>query len=64
MIAEVLSALGYATHVAFDAPGALHAVAGVRVPDVALLDIGLPVMSGYELAQRLRDIARLRARSR
>ena len=54
MIAEALSALGYATHVAFDAPGALHAVQEFA-PDVALLDIGLPVMSGYELAQRLRE---------
>jgi CheY-like chemotaxis protein len=53
MLAEALSALGYATHVAFDAPAALHAVQEF-VPDVALLDIGLPVMSGYELAQRLR----------
>ena len=54
MLAEALSALGYATHVAFDAPGALRAVQELPF-DVALLDIGLPVMSGYELAQRLRD---------
>jgi CheY-like chemotaxis protein/two-component sensor histidine kinase len=53
MLAEALSALGYATHVALDAPGALRAVQEVSF-DVALLDIGLPVMSGYELAQRLR----------
>jgi CheY-like chemotaxis protein len=25
-------------------------------PDIALLDIGLPVMDGYELAQRLREL--------
>ncbi len=56
MLADVLSELGYTTQVAFDAPGALAAVAE-RVPDVALLDVGLPVMSGYELARRLRDTA-------
>ena len=54
MLGEALSALGYATHVAFDAPGALRAVQELPF-DVALLDIGLPVMSGYELAQRLRE---------
>ena len=54
MLAEALSALGYATHIAFDAPGALRAVQELPF-DVALLDIGLPVMSGYELAQRLRE---------
>jgi CheY-like chemotaxis protein/anti-sigma regulatory factor (Ser/Thr protein kinase) len=54
MIAAALSALGYATHVAFDAPGALRVVQELRF-DVALLDIGLPVMSGYELAHRLRE---------
>ena len=51
MIAAALSALGYATHVAFDAPGALRVVQDLRF-DVALLDIGLPVMSGYELGDR------------
>jgi CheY-like chemotaxis protein/anti-sigma regulatory factor (Ser/Thr protein kinase) len=54
VLAEALSALGYATHVAFDAPGALRAVQELAF-DVALLDIGLPVMSGYELAQKLRE---------
>jgi len=54
MLSDALSALGYATRVAFDAPTALQAV-HESIPDVALLDIGLPVMSGYELARRLRE---------
>jgi CheY-like chemotaxis protein len=54
MLAAALSALGYATHAVFDAPGALEA-ARHFLPDVALLDIGLPVMSGYELARQLRE---------
>jgi CheY-like chemotaxis protein len=40
--------------VAHDGPSALDACAAFQ-PDVALLDIGLPVMDGYELAQRLRE---------
>jgi CheY-like chemotaxis protein len=41
-----------------DAPAALDVV-HVFEPDVALLDIGLPGMNGYELAQRLRQDAAL-----
>ena len=50
-----LSAKGYDTRVAHDAPVALRIAADFR-PDVALLDIGLPVMDGYELAARLREL--------
>jgi signal transduction histidine kinase len=52
-LALLLSADGYATRVAHDGPRAL-ALVGDFVPDVAVLDIGLPVMDGYELARRLR----------
>ncbi|MFL6648570.1 MAG: MEDS domain-containing protein [Sulfurifustaceae bacterium] len=51
---EALQLLGHATHVAYDGPSALQAAEEVR-PDLALLDIGLPVMDGYELGQRLRS---------
>jgi CheY-like chemotaxis protein len=40
--------------VAHDGPEALRTLGDYR-PDAALLDIGLPVMDGYELARRLRE---------
>jgi CheY-like chemotaxis protein len=58
MLSIVLSSLGYDTRVAHDAPAALR-VAAEFAPEIALLDIGLPVMDGYELALRLREVAGL-----
>jgi PAS domain S-box-containing protein len=52
LVAEMLRAHGYVVSVAPDGPAAL-ALVDRFAPDVALLDIGLPVMDGYELAQRL-----------
>ncbi|HRI51476.1 MAG TPA: ATP-binding protein [Pseudomonadota bacterium] len=56
--AEVLAAglemLGHKTRVAHDGPEALRVMADFK-PELALLDIGLPVMDGYELARRLRQ---------
>ncbi len=60
MLAEVLMRRGYDTRVAFDAPTALR-VAAEFSPDIAFLDIGLPVMDGYELASHLRDLPGLKA---
>jgi signal transduction histidine kinase len=54
MLAEVLSAIGHDTRIAHDGPSALAMLADFS-PHVALLDIGLPVMDGYELAQRIRE---------
>jgi len=53
MLAETLQMLGYRTAIANDGPTALS-VAHEFEPHAALLDIGLPVMDGYELAERLR----------
>ncbi len=53
MMSETLSRLGYDCRIAFDGADALTVVREFH-PDVALLDIGLPVMTGYELARRLR----------
>jgi signal transduction histidine kinase/CheY-like chemotaxis protein len=53
MLRGALEELGYAVVIAFDGPSAL-AIAAVFRPTTVLLDIGLPVMDGYEVARRLR----------
>jgi signal transduction histidine kinase/CheY-like chemotaxis protein len=53
VLARVLRARGHAVRVAHDGPAALESVHHFR-PDFALLDIGLPLMDGYQLARRLR----------
>jgi PAS domain S-box-containing protein len=52
LLAETLEVVGYRTLRATDGPAALALVAKAR-PAIALLDIGLPAMDGYELARRL-----------
>ncbi|AUX46848.1 uncharacterized protein SOCE26_083570 [Sorangium cellulosum] len=54
MLAGALRALGHEVEVAYDGPHALQ-VAGRFLAQIAVLDIGLPVMDGYELAERLRS---------
>lgn len=55
LLAEVLTTMGHEVSKAHDGPGAL-VLAAERRPQLALLDIGLPVMDGYELGRRLRAI--------
>jgi CheY-like chemotaxis protein/two-component sensor histidine kinase len=55
MLREMLSELGHQLQVAHDGPTALELAASFK-PDIAVLDIGLPVMSGYELARKLREL--------
>jgi PAS domain S-box-containing protein len=62
LLAEMLQTMGYATRTAHDGPSALRVLESFT-PDVAILDIGLPVMDGYELARLIRDrgnLARLK----
>jgi CheY-like chemotaxis protein len=59
MLAEALTLRGCDVALAHDAPQALR-LAAARSFDAALLDIGLPVIDGYELAQRLRELDNLR----
>jgi PAS domain S-box-containing protein len=51
----LLSAHGHAVEVFNDPVTALAAASRLR-PDIAVLDIGLPVLDGYELATRLRAL--------
>jgi CheY-like chemotaxis protein/anti-sigma regulatory factor (Ser/Thr protein kinase) len=55
LLAEALRRDGYRVRVAYDGPMALAAATELE-PDVALLDIGLPVQDGYEVARQLRDL--------
>jgi signal transduction histidine kinase/ActR/RegA family two-component response regulator len=52
LLADVLRAQGWTVAVALDGPQALLLLDDFQ-PDVAVLDIGLPVMDGYELASRI-----------
>ena len=54
-LALLLRVSGHDVRVALDGPGALE-VAASFVPEVVLLDIGLPGMSGYEVAAQLRQV--------
>jgi CheY-like chemotaxis protein len=58
MLAELLQYEGYVARYVYDAPSALDIVRDFA-PDVILIDIGLPVMNGYELAHRLRNLPEL-----
>ena len=59
MLAEMLSSESYLVRAAHDGPTALAVAAEFR-PDVAILDLGLPVMDGFELASRFSEDPRLR----
>ena len=54
LLGESLREFGHVTRVAYDGPSAVQ-IALEFQPEIALLDIGLPVMDGYELARRLRE---------
>ena len=59
LLAVMLQQRGYRTAIAHDGPEALD-VAQTLAPNIVILDIGLPGLSGYEVAERLRSNARLR----
>jgi CheY-like chemotaxis protein len=57
-LAMMLSADGHETHAVFSSQDALNE-AITFLPDMILLDIGLPEMDGYEVARRLRHLPSL-----
>ena len=61
LLADMLSALGHEVETACDGPTALATFDSFR-PDVAILDIGLPGMDGYEVAERIRNAHGARVR--
>ncbi|RYY82821.1 MAG: response regulator [Comamonadaceae bacterium] len=52
-LSDLLQLLGYESRTAGEATAALEQIEAFR-PQVALLDIGLPGIDGYELARRVR----------
>jgi CheY-like chemotaxis protein len=54
MMALVLSERGHEVRVAADGPAGLALLEAFQ-PEVAVLDLGLPILDGYELAARLRE---------
>jgi PAS domain S-box-containing protein len=54
----LLRMMGHTVRLVHDGPSAVEAAAGF-VPDVVLLDIGLPGMSGYEVARQIRKLPAL-----
>lgn len=55
-LAVVLRTMGHEARTAHDGPAALDA-AGAFQPEVVFLDIGMPKMNGYDVAQRMRGQA-------
>jgi PAS domain S-box-containing protein len=59
-LARGLEALGHEARTAHDGPSALRLVQRFT-PALCLIDLGLPLMDGYELARRLRELPALSA---
>ena len=51
----LLNMRGFETKVAFDGEEAIR-IAESFLPEVVLLDLGLPILDGYQVAERLREI--------
>jgi signal transduction histidine kinase/ActR/RegA family two-component response regulator len=56
MLKSALELMGFLVRVAHDGPSALELAESFQ-PQIGVVDIGLPVMDGYELAERFRNRA-------
>ena len=52
----LIESMGHEVHVAYDGAAAVHVVESVR-PEVALLDLGMPELDGYEACRLIRRTA-------
>jgi CheY-like chemotaxis protein len=53
-LTDLVRMIGHEVHIANDGPSAIVAAEQMR-PDVVLLDIAMPGMTGHEVARRLRE---------
>jgi len=58
-LAWLLQSIGHETRAAYDGPAALLA-AERQSPDVIIQDLGMPQMTGYEIARRMRKLSAAR----
>jgi CheY-like chemotaxis protein len=58
LLRELLEARGYTVSEACDGQEALHMIEQVK-PELLLLDIGMPVLDGFAVIQRIRENPRL-----
>jgi CheY-like chemotaxis protein/nitrogen-specific signal transduction histidine kinase len=54
MLSMVLNLSGHDVHIAYSGTEALDLIGRIK-PDVAILDIGMPEMDGYQLAKKIRE---------
>lgn len=59
-LGQLIELLGHQSSVAFDGPEAL-ALAEQQVPDLVLMDIGMPDMNGYQVCARMKQMPALHA---
>jgi CheY-like chemotaxis protein len=60
MLGELVKFFGHRVMTAFDGPSAISLASQIS-PDVVLLDIGLPGLSGLDVARKLRNLPETRS---